>query len=114
MKYLSPLAFSFKQQHTDSQHNSITMAAFNGDLWEVTKDQQTRPLEYGSEFRDLSVIVKKFKCHEDKEVIVDTIQKGSQYYPLPTEEATRKSDLEAMLFRGNHKSEKAKPNASLM
>ena len=42
---------------------------------------------------------------------MDRFQKGSCYHLSPIEEATSKSDLEAMLIMGDHKSERSDLNA---
>ena len=60
------------------------------------------PLDYSSEFWDLSGTTQIFKYYKDKEIILEIIQKGYQYHLLTMEEASRKSDLAAMLLRGNH------------
>ena len=51
-----------------------------------------------------------FNHHKDKNRIFNMIQKGSRYSLSPIEVTTRKSDLEAMLLRGKHKSEKSAGN----
>ena len=65
--------------------------------------QKGIPLDYGSEFRDITGIKNLFNHHEEKDRIVYIIQKGSRYHLSQIEEATRKSDLEAMILRGNNK-----------
>ena len=67
------------------------------------ESQKLIPLYYGSEFWDITGITKLFGHHEDKYIIVDIIQKGLRYHLSQIEEATRKSDLEAMILRGNNK-----------
>ena len=42
------------------------------------------------------------------------IQKGSRYHLSPIEDATQKSDLEAMLLRGNPKSERSAHNVAAL
>ena len=49
-------------------------------------------------------LIKLFLHHEDKTKIINIIQQGSHYHLDPIEEEKRKSDLYAMLLRGNHKS----------
>ena len=65
--------------------------------------QKGIPLYLGSEFQDITRIIKLFSHHEDKNRMVNIIQKGSRYGLSPIEEATIKSDLEAILLRANHK-----------
>ena len=45
---------------------------------------------------------------------MDIIQEGLRYNLSKIEEAVRKSDLEAMLLRGNHKSEKSDLNVAAL
>ena len=73
---------------------------FNGNLGVAMEDQKEIPLDYGSEFRDITRIRNLFSHNEDKDRIVEIFQKGSCYHLSPIEEATRKSDLEAMILKG--------------
>ena len=57
-------------------------------------------------------IFKIFHHHEDREKIMDIVQKGSQYHLSPIKEATRKSNLSAMILHGNHKSANTNLNAA--
>ena len=77
--------------------------ALDGKLGASMEAQKERPLDYSSEFWDITGIKNLFRCHKDKERIVDIIQKGSRYHLSPIEDTTRKSDLEAMLLWGYHK-----------
>ena len=98
---------TFKRTQEAAVHNSSILSSFGGKLGESIEAQKGIPLDCGSEFRDITGILKLFSHHEDKYIIVNIIQKGSRYHLSPIEEATRKSVLEAMLLRGCHKSEKS-------
>ena len=78
------------------------------------KPQKGSPLDYGSEFHNISGITKLLIHREDKDRIVYITQKGSRYHLSPKEEATRKTDLEAMILRGNHKVDKSGLNVAEM
>ena len=56
------------------------------------------------EFCDITAEAKLFLHHEYKTEIINIIQQGSCYLIDTIEEETRKSELDAMIFRGNHKS----------
>ena len=106
--------FSFKLTQEAAQNNSQILATFKGNLGAAIEAQKGIPLDYGSEFRDITIIKKLFRYHKDKERIVDIIPKESWYHLSPIEDATSKSDLEAMLLRGNHKSARSALNAAAL
>ena len=107
---LNPSVFYFKCTRGEALHNRNSLAPFNGDLGDYMKAHQGIPLDCGSEFRDPTGIAKLFIHYEDKEKIIDIIQKVAPYHLLPIEEITRRSDLDAMILRGNHKSAKSNLN----
>ena len=45
--------------------------------------QKGTPLDYGSEFCNITSINKSFSHHEDKDIIAETIQKGSHCHLSP-------------------------------
>ena len=55
--------------------------------------QKGSPLYYGSEFHDITSIAKLFSHHEEKDRIVDIIQKGLLYHLSLIEGETGKSNL---------------------
>ena len=61
-------------------------------------------LNYRSECFDISSLEKIVLYHKEKAKIINIIQQGSRYHIDPIEEETRKSDSDAMILRGNHKS----------
>ena len=79
------------------------LAAFNGALGTEIATQKGIPLNCRTEFRDTADLSKLFHYHKDKIKIINIIQQGSCYHLDPIEEETQKSDLDAMLLRGNHK-----------
>ena len=64
-KELLPPLFSIKRTQEAAVHNVNILDAFNGNFGEVLEAQQGRPLHYGSEFRDLTVISNILYHHED-------------------------------------------------
>ena len=113
-KELRPPVFSSKRTQEVSLQNNTILDAFNINLGEALESQQGSPLDYGSELWDTTGISKLIHHHEDRDKIIDIIQKYSQYQLSPIEEATRKSNLSAMILRRNHKSAKTKLNAAVL
>ena len=74
----SPLVLYFKWTKEAAVHNSKILAVFNGYLGEDLKSQQGIPLYYGSEFWDPAGIANLFHHHEDRDKIMNIIQRGSQ------------------------------------
>ena len=105
---------TFNRTHEAVFQNSSLLADFDGKLDVEMESQKESPLYYGSEFRDITGIIKLFSHDEEKYRIVDIIQKGSRYHISPIKEATSKSYMEAMLLRSNHKSEKSGLNAEVL
>ena len=66
--------------------------------------QQDSSVNYRSEFGNIVPLAKLFLHHMDKTNIINIIKQGYCYHINPIEEETRKSDLDTMLLRGNHKS----------
>ena len=72
------------------------------------------PVKYGSELHNIMSLGKLLLYHEDKTNIINIIQKGSHYHLNPIKEETRKSDLDAMIPRGNHKSSHSVLNSAAL
>ena len=106
------LILSFRRTDDAAVSNSIIIAAFKGDLGASNEAQKESPVNYGLEFHDIAFLEKLFLHHEEKTNIINIIQHGSSYHINPIEEETRKSDLDAMLIRGNHKSSYSVLNSS--
>ena len=102
-KFENPI-FSFRRTHEESVRNIKILAEFKGDLGAEIAVHKDIPVNYGSEFRDTTALEKLLLHHEDKNKIINIIQQGSCYHLDPIEEETRKSNLDAMIIGGNHKS----------
>ena len=85
-----------------------------GDLGAAIASHKDIPVNYGSEFRNTTALETLFLHHEDKTKIISIIKHGSCYHLNPIEEETRKSDLCAMIRRGDHKSSESVPNAAAL
>ena len=66
-------------------------------------DHNDSPVNYISEFCDTTALAELFLHHEDKTKITNIIKHGYRYHLNPIKEEIRKSDLDAMILRGNHK-----------
>ena len=102
-KFENPI-FSCNRTHEAEVRNSKIPAACKVDLGAAVVAHKDIPVNYGSEFCDTTSLENLFLHHEDKTKIINIIQHGSCYHLDPIEEETRKSDLDAMILRGNHKS----------
>ena len=87
---------------------------FKGDLGAAIAAQKDSPVNYISEFRDIESLEKLFLYHEDKTNIINIIQQGYRYHIDSIEEETRKSELYAMILRGNHKSSHSVINSAVL
>ena len=76
VKKIGKPVFSFKQTQEATKENIQILAALNGNLGSEIDAQNGSLLNYGSEFWDINGIKKLLRYHEDKERIVDIIQKG--------------------------------------
>ena len=104
--------FSFRRTHEAAVRNSKVLAAFKGDLGAAIAAHKDSPVSDGLDFRDITTLARLFLYHEDKSKIINIIQQESRYHIYPIEEETRKSDLETMILRGNHKSYHSVLNSS--
>ena len=66
------------------------------------------------QLRDIASLETLFFYHEYKTNIVNIIQQGCRYHLNPIEEETRKSDLDAIILRGNHKSSHSEINSAAL
>ena len=96
--------FSFRRTNEAEFRNIKIPVSFNGDLGASLAAQNNSPLNYESEFCNTAELTKLFYYHEERVNIINIILKGSCYHLDPIEEETQKSDLDAMITRGNHKS----------
>ena len=88
--------------------------AFKGDLGAAIRAQKYIPVNYRSESCDITSLAKLFFHHEDRNNIINIIRQGSRYHLVPIKEETRKSDLDAMILRGNHKSSHSVLNSAAL
>ena len=88
------------------------LAAIKGDFGAAIAAQKGSPVNYGSKLCNTTALAKLFLYHKDKNKIINIIQKGSCYHLNPIKEETRKSDLDAMILRVNHKSSHSVLNSS--
>ena len=102
-KFGKPI-FSFKRTHEAAVRNSKIMTAFKGDLSASIGVHKDSPVNYRLEFRDTTALAQIFLHQEDKTNNINIIKHGSRYHLDPIKEETRKSDLDAMILKGYHKS----------
>ena len=81
----------------------VAACSFKGGLGAAIAAQKESPVKYGSECHDIASLEILLFYHENKTNIINIIQQGSCYHLGPIEDKTRKSDLDAMTIRGNHK-----------
>ena len=106
--------FSFKKTHEASVRNSKILAAFKGDFGAAIAAHKDSLVNYRSEFCNTTTLAQFFFHHEDKTKIINIIKHRSSYNIDPIKEETRKSDLSAIILRGNHKSSQSVLNASAL
>ena len=104
----------FRITHEAAVSNSKILTSFKGDLGATIAADRDGPVNYGSEFRNITAFAKLFLYHEDKTKIINIIQKGFFYHPDTIKEETRKSDLDSMVLRGNHKSSQSVLNSDVL
>ena len=81
--------FSFRKIHEAAVRNSKILAAFKGDLCAEIAAHKDSPVKYGSEFRDITSLAKRFLRHKDKTKIINIIQKESRCDLDTIEEKTK-------------------------
>ena len=102
-KFENPI-FSFNRTHEVAVRNRKILASFKGDFGAAIVAHKDIPVNYGSEFRDTTALAQLFLHQEGKTKIINIIRHRYRYHLNKTEKETRKSDLDAMILRGNHKS----------
>ena len=70
--------FSFKWTQEAAVQNSNILVDFNGNLGKALETHKRGPLDYVSEFQDPIGISNLFHHHEDRDKIMNIIQRGSQ------------------------------------
>ena len=94
----------FRGTHEAVFRNSKILLVFKGDLGGAIAAQKDISLNYRSEFCDIASLAKLFLHHNEKTKIINIIQQGFCYHLNKIEEEKQKSDLDAMILRGNHNS----------
>ena len=112
-KFEKPI-FLFRRTHEAVVRNSKILAAFKGYLCVEIAAQKDIPVNYGSKFCDIASLEKLFLNHEEKNNIINIIQKGSRYHLDTIKEETRKSYLDPMILRGNHRSSHSVLNSAAL
>ena len=64
-KFVNPI-FLLRRTHEAAVSNSKILAAFKGGLGAAIAAHKDRPVNYGSEIRDIASLAKLFLYHEDK------------------------------------------------
>ena len=88
VKEISLPVFLFRTTQEAELHKINILFLLYGNLVKAMKSQKLIHLDYGSDFRDITGIIKLFSKHKDKNIIVNTVQKGSQYHLSFIEEET--------------------------
>ena len=90
--------------HEVAVRNIKILAAFKDDLGGSIAVHKDISVNSGSEFRDITTLEKLFPHQVDKAKVINIIHQVSSYHLDPIEEEARKSVLDEMIIRGNHKS----------
>ena len=96
----------FKNTQDAAQANLKLLQKFNYDFEKLVASQNKTVLSPGSEFRSMKTLHKLLGNHQDWTKIKQIVYEGCDIptNPITMEENTRKTDLSAMIKRGNHKS----------
>ena len=87
-KFEKPI-FSFRKTHEAAVRNRKILVAFKGGLGAALTAHKDSPVDYGSEFCNITSLEELFLHHEDKTKIINIIQQGSRYHLDPIKEETR-------------------------
>ena len=87
----------------------ILMHKFGGDLHEALRAQQGSPLQYGSEFKPVSILAPIFENHPTWNKIKNLLTEGSTWPLSPIDEHDRLLDIDDALAFGNHKGANQQP-----
>ena len=87
----------------------ILMHKFGGDLHEALRAQQGSPLQYGSEFKPVSILAPIFENHPTWNKIKNLLTEGSTWPLSPINEHDRLLDIDGALAFGNHKGANQQP-----
>jgi len=97
--------FAFENCKKAAKFNASLIKNTDYDFLKACKKQKGSIVSPGTEFRSIKNLQILFSHHEDWKEFKSIIADGCDYKLESTvDEATRKSDLKAMIKRGNHKS----------
>ena len=91
----------------------ILMRKFGGDLHEALNAQQGTPLQYGSEFKPVSILAPIFSLHPSWEKMKTVLSDGSSWPLAPLDDQNRLLDIDDALAFGNHKGANQQPELLL-
>ena len=89
--------------HNDQQYQLINSINVCQPLHSINTRTKRHPMKLRIRIPRHSGLEKLFLYHKDRVNIINIIQQGSRYHLYSIEEKTRKSYLDAMILRGNHK-----------
>jgi len=87
----------------------ILMHKFGGDLHEAIRAQQRSPLQYGSEFKPVSILAPIVENHPTWNKMTTLLTEGSTWPLSPIDEHDRLLDIDDALAFGNHKGANQQP-----
>jgi hypothetical protein len=98
-----PTQFAFCLDDKSATHNTNILAKCGYNLEAAIQDDTDSPLQYGSEFRPVSVLAPLLAHHPNWHKILSILVKGSVFHAAALSESERFSALEQALDFGNHK-----------
>jgi hypothetical protein len=87
----------------------ILMHKFGGDLHQALHAQQGSPLQYGSEFKPVSILAPIFENHLTWDKMMTLLTEGSMWPLSPIDKHDQLLDINNALAFGNHKGENQQP-----
>ena len=99
-----PVAFRFEWSDDAARHNLEVLRSFNLDLAAAIAAQPFSSLTPGSEFRSAALLAPLLSAHPLWPRFFERITVGAEFPLTPISDAERRTDLQAILSRGNHKS----------
>lgn len=96
--------FRFEFSTEAAQHNGNVLAEHNFDLASAVLEDPDSHLQFGAEFRDVPQLEPIFQGHPLWPRMKQVLQFGARFPLRPLDPETQRSDLEAAIEFGNHKS----------
>ena len=110
----SKLLFEFNMSVKAAEKNYIIlMRKFGGDLHRALHAQQGSPLQYGSEFKPVLILVLIFRNHPSWEKMRTVLSNRSSWPLSPLHNHNRLLDIDNALAFGNHKGAEQQPELLL-